>query len=207
MMGEDIYAADRRRLLLEMEEQEPIRSKWIQASTSQCAYKVMIKWLVDTCDRFGQSNETLFLATSVIGRFLARQRVVQSQMMLACGAALWIASKYEEVYEVMDVHDVLKRLGSEFRLRQILAMERRVLQVIDYQLAVPTIFTFLCDQPEPVHEMARSCLSHWSLRKFKASVIADAIIYIALKDDNGEMLDEKTPTPLGSCVREIVAFL
>lgn len=197
---DDVYAEDRHRTWLEMED-EP-RPRWIQQSISLSYHTVMVNWIVNMCSRHNQCQETMFMAVSILDRFLTRQKLVRNQATLACGAALWIASKFEEVYEVLDVHEILAKVSGGFFLKHILVMERRILHTLEFNLCVPTVFTFLRDKSEVTHDLARRCLTLWSLRKYKPSVIAEAIQHVEATGGIG--IGDRGDHP---CVREIVAFL
>ncbi|CAK1580451.1 unnamed protein product [Parnassius mnemosyne] len=61
---------------------------------------ILIDWLVEVCDEYGQQSETLHLAVSYVDRFLSYMSVVRTKLQLVGTAATYIAAKYEEVYQM-----------------------------------------------------------------------------------------------------------
>jgi cyclin B len=59
---------------------------------------ILIDWLVQVHLKFKLLSETLFMTVSLIDRFLDKERVTRDQLQLVGVAALFIASKYEEIY-------------------------------------------------------------------------------------------------------------
>jgi len=65
---------------------------------------ILIDWLTDVHLKFKLKPETLFLTVSIIDRFLQKISVQRQQLQLVGVTAMFIASKYEEIYspEVKD---------------------------------------------------------------------------------------------------------
>lgn len=59
---------------------------------------ILIDWLVDVHQKYKMVPETLFMAVSIIDRYLEKTQVVRYKLQLVGVAALFIASKYEEIY-------------------------------------------------------------------------------------------------------------
>lgn len=59
---------------------------------------ILIDWLVDVHLKFKLLPETLYITVSIIDRFLERIKVSKSRLQLVGVTALFIASKYEEIY-------------------------------------------------------------------------------------------------------------
>jgi len=59
---------------------------------------ILIDWLVDVHLKFKLLPETLFITVNIIDRFLEKQRVSKSRLQLVGVTALFVASKYEEIY-------------------------------------------------------------------------------------------------------------
>lgn len=58
---------------------------------------VLVDWLIEVVDEFVLSQESLYLAISLLDRFLSMQAVPRCQLQLLGVTCLWVASKYEEV--------------------------------------------------------------------------------------------------------------
>lgn len=59
---------------------------------------VLIDWLIDVHLKFKLVHETLFMSINLIDRYLSKNNVVRSNLQLVGVAAMFIASKYEEIY-------------------------------------------------------------------------------------------------------------
>ena len=59
---------------------------------------ILIDWLVEVHLKFKLLQETLFLTINIIDRFLERVTLSKSKLQLLGVTALFIASKYEEIY-------------------------------------------------------------------------------------------------------------
>jgi G2/mitotic-specific cyclin-B, other len=59
---------------------------------------ILVDWLIEVHLKFKLLPETLFITVSIIDRFLEKVRVQKSRLQLVGVTALFIASKYEEIY-------------------------------------------------------------------------------------------------------------
>ena len=103
---------------------------------------VLVDWLSEVVDEFELRQATLYLAVSVLDRFLSFQQVPRAQLQLLGVTCLWIASKFEDtgppnLQEVVDITD------NSYAAEDVLRLEAIVLAQLQYQLAVPTSLTFL----------------------------------------------------------------
>jgi hypothetical protein len=60
--------------------------------------KKLVAWLADVQVKFNLKPETLFIAVNVLDRFTSRASVALDRYQLVGITALWVASKYEEIY-------------------------------------------------------------------------------------------------------------
>jgi hypothetical protein len=58
---------------------------------------MLVDWLVEVVDEFQLSQETLFLAVTLLDRFMSVKAVLCCQLQLLGVTCLWVAAKYEEV--------------------------------------------------------------------------------------------------------------
>jgi cyclin B len=70
----------------------------LQTEINDKMRSILIDWLVDVHLKFKLLPETLFITVSIIDRFLEKQRVSKQRLQLVGVAALFVASKYEEIY-------------------------------------------------------------------------------------------------------------
>ncbi|KAL4714482.1 hypothetical protein ACJJTC_017777 [Scirpophaga incertulas] len=103
---------------------------------------ILIDWLVEVCDEYGQQNETLHLAVSYVDRFLSYMSVVRTKLQLVGTAATYIAAKYEEVYPP-EVSEFVYITDDTYTKREVLRMEHLILKVLSFDLSTPTSLAFL----------------------------------------------------------------
>lgn len=103
---------------------------------------ILIDWLVEVCDEFKLSQATLFLTVNIVDRYLSRQSVPRATLQLLGVTALWIASKFEEVYPPT-LADFVDVTSHTYTAKQLKSMEAEVLKELQFTLMVPTAVTFL----------------------------------------------------------------
>lgn len=114
---------------------------------------ILIDWLVEVSEEYKLDTETLYLSVSYIDRFLSQMAVVRSKLQLVGTAAMYIASKYEEIYPP-NVGDFVFLTDDSYTKRQVLSMEQVILKVLSFDLCTPTAYVFvnsyavLSDLPE-----------------------------------------------------------
>lgn len=86
--------------------------------------------------------ESLYSCIGIIDRFLSCECVPIKQLQLLAVASLLIASKYEETRRI-DASDFRQICGDTFTNKEVLTMELRVVDALDYRLTVPTGYNFL----------------------------------------------------------------
>ncbi|KAG9395219.1 Cyclin B [Carpediemonas membranifera] len=102
---------------------------------------VVVDWMSEVHTKFKLANESIFLAVNILDRFLTRKQVAKDRLQLLGITSLLLASKFEESY-TPSVRS-FGRVAKDFSSRQILAMERMLLQVTEFNLSDPTSLTFL----------------------------------------------------------------
>eukprot|EP00879_Flechtneria_rotunda_P009472 GHRR01009915.1.p1 GENE.GHRR01009915.1~~GHRR01009915.1.p1 ORF type:complete len:253 (+),score=92.99 GHRR01009915.1:1065-1823(+) len=103
---------------------------------------VLVDWLIEVVDEFQLSQETLFLSTSLLDRFLSQQEVPRCQLQLLGVTCLWVASKYEEVLPP-SLLDFVEITDNSYTASDLVRMEAILLEQLRYKLAVPTQLFFL----------------------------------------------------------------
>ncbi|KPJ12528.1 G2/mitotic-specific cyclin-A [Papilio machaon] len=103
---------------------------------------ILVDWLVEVCDEYGQQSETLHLAVSYVDRFLSYMSVVRTKLQLVGTAATYIAAKYEEVYPP-EVSEFVYITDDTYKRRDVLRMEHLILKVLSFDLSAPTSLSFL----------------------------------------------------------------
>jgi len=151
---------------------------------------ILIDWLIELNLKFELVSETLFLSVSIVDRFLAREQVTRKSLQLIGITAVFIATKYEEVW-VPELRDFVFISDKAFNRYQIISMEKNILNAINFQLTVPTAYTFLqqflniSSADREVSMLAQYlielALTDYNMLKFSCSHIAASAVYSANK--------------------------
>jgi len=103
---------------------------------------ILVDWLVEVSEEYKLQTETLYLAVNYIDRFLSVMSVQRAKLQLVGTAAMFIASKYEEIYPP-DVSEFVYITDDTYNKRQVLRMEHLVLKVLSFDVSVPTSHLFV----------------------------------------------------------------
>lgn len=170
-----------------------------QPDISYSMRAVLVDWLVEVGEEYKLQTETLYLAVSFIDRFLSQMSVVRAKLQLLGTAAMFVASKYEEIYPP-DVAEFVFITDDTYNTNQVLKMEHVILKVLAFDLSIPTPLAFLnhlavvCDLPDKTKHLAMylcelSLLEADPYLQFRQSLVACAAIACArhcLLDDGEE---------------------
>ncbi|KMZ66751.1 Cyclin B2 [Zostera marina] len=153
---------------------------------------IVIDWLIEVHYKFELTGETLFLTVNIIDRFLAQQPIVRKKLQLVGITALFLACKYEEV-SIPVVEDLIIISDRAYTKKELLDMEKLILDTLDFNLSVPTPYVFMRrffkavafnSMPDKKLELLSSylvdlCLVEYKILKFLPSMVAAAGIYTA----------------------------
>ena len=103
---------------------------------------ILVDWLIEVHTRFRLLPETLFLAVNLIDRFLSAEVVALDRLQLVGVAAMFIASKYEEVLSP-HVANFSHVADETFSDKEILDAERHILATLEYNMSFPNPMNFL----------------------------------------------------------------
>ncbi|KAJ8545106.1 hypothetical protein K7X08_017689 [Anisodus acutangulus] len=149
---------------------------------------ILIDWLIEVHHKFELREETLFLTINLIDRFLEKQGVVRKKLQLVGLVAMLLASKYEEVSAPL-VEDLIFISDKAYTRKEVLEMERMMLNTLQFNISVPTAYVFMrrylkaaqCDRKLELLSffMVELCLVEYEMLKFPPSFISAAAIYTA----------------------------
>lgn len=103
---------------------------------------ILVDWLVEVGEEYKLNPPSLFLTVSFVDRFLSSMAVVRNKLQLLGTAAMFLASKFEEVYPP-DVGEFTYITDDSYTKKQVLRMENLIAKVLDFNLSTPTTFTFI----------------------------------------------------------------
>jgi len=81
---------------------------------------ILLDWLVDVHFKFKLQPETLYLSISLIDRYLEKVSIVSTQLQLLGITSLFIAAKYEEVYGVPHIKDLVYVCDNAYTKEELL---------------------------------------------------------------------------------------
>lgn len=132
-----------------------------QPDLDAAARGTTVDWLIGVHSRYNLKTETLFLAVSILDRFLATRRVLQKNLQLVSCTAAFIAAKFEEI-EPPEVRDFVHITSRACKKETILAMEVTMLTALEFCLCRPTAAHYIQRhrQESPCSEAHSSLLQY-----------------------------------------------
>lgn len=104
--------------------------------------RVLVNWMVQVHSQFKLVSDTLHISVDILDRYLQKMPVAKKKLQLVGITALFIASKYEEVYNP-SISEFSYISAGLYTTAQICKMEIDVLRTLGYQLGKPNTLTFL----------------------------------------------------------------
>ena len=155
---------------------------------------ILIDWLVEVHLKFKLMPETLYLTTNLIDRFLEKETIARNKLQLVGVTAMFVASKYEEIY-APECRDFVYISDKAYTREQILQMEGLMLSKLNFQLTTPNALVFLkrfakvaniLATPRTKTELLANyfvelTLQEYKMLKYLPSTVAAAATYLALK--------------------------
>jgi len=170
---------------------------------------VLVDWLVEVHQQFSMLQETLFLTVAILDRYLQRAAtaVNRKSLQLVGVTAMFVASKYEEMY-APEIGDFVYITDGAYTQAQIRQQEIDILKVLNFDLGRPLPLHFLRRNSKAgcvdarVHTLAKYLMEltlvEYSMMHVPPSMLAAAALAISMKffDDEGSkaLSDYWTPT-------------
>ncbi|KAF7398443.1 G2/mitotic-specific cyclin-B [Vespula maculifrons] len=185
-----MYCNDIYEYLRSLEKKFPIKKDYLTGQEVTAKMRsVLIDWLIEVHQQFHLMQETLYLTVAIIDRFLqSYQTIDRKRLQLVGVTAMFIASKYEEMYSP-DVSDFVYITDNAYTKSEILQMELLILRTLDFSFGRPLPLHFLrryskAGKALPIHHtMAKyfleQSLVHYEMCHYSPSLIAAAAIYLA----------------------------
>ena len=106
------------------------------------ARRKMIDWSFRIVDHFGINREMVATATSMMDRFVSRQRCDRTTFKLAAMTALYMAAKVHD-QEQLQLDRLVTLSKGEFTVHDIVSMEAKILQVLEWRVNPVTVHSFI----------------------------------------------------------------
>lgn len=186
------YVNDIYKYLKHLEIQYPIRVNHLnnQIEITGKMRGVLIDWLVQVHLRFQLLQETLYLTVAIIDRFLQDFEVKRSKLQLVGVTAMFIASKYEEMYSP-EISDFVYITDKAYSKQEILKMECLMLKKLNFSLGRPLPLHFLRrnskagDVDATTHTLAKylmeTTIVEYDLAHYPPSHVAAASLCLSMK--------------------------
>lgn len=207
----------------------PAQYMGAQSDINERMRSILMDWLVDVHLKFKLVPETLYYTINYIDRFLAKHTVPRQKLQLVGVTAMLIASKYEEIY-APEVRDFVYITDRAYSRNDILEMERKMLDVLEFNLTTPLLLDFVkrfCKAASAGSsaEVAKAVLArsqyvseltlpHYQFLKYKTSTLAAACVFVAMKtltanpwNATMQYYTQHSDTDLQQCVRELKEIL
>lgn len=161
-----------------------------QSDVNSKMRSILIDWLVDVHFKYDLHPQTLHIAVHLIDRHLEKALSLPRQKLQLVGVtALFIASKYEEIYPP-EAGDYVKITDNAYTKEELFAMEIDMLMSVGYRVTFPTAYQFIkrfikasrtCDDrvEHYAHFIIDRALQEYKLIKYAPSRIASAAVHIA----------------------------
>jgi hypothetical protein len=162
----------------------------IQDDINDKMRSILIDWLVEVHSKFGLKTETLFLTVSIIDRYTCLRAILRNRYQLLGITALFIAAKYEEIL-YPDIHNFVYVTDCTYTKQEILAMERDVLFLLNFDITIPSSYRFyeiialnynfnIIEFTYGKYLLEQYLIDH-RVNSYRPSLIAISISYIVMK--------------------------
>ncbi|KAL3819055.1 hypothetical protein ACJIZ3_004960 [Penstemon smallii] len=165
----------------------------LQGDITQGMRGILIDWLVQVSEEYKLAPDTLYLAVNLIDRFLSENYIEKTNLQLLGVTCMLIASKYEEIY-APQVEEFCYITDNTYTKEEVVKMESRVLNFLNFQLSIPTTKKFLrrfiqaaqvfykvpsVELEFLANYLAELTLMEYSFLKFLPSLIAASAVFLA----------------------------
>ncbi|XP_007236731.3 G2/mitotic-specific cyclin-B1 isoform X2 [Astyanax mexicanus] len=137
------YVKDIYKYLRQLEADQAVRPRYLEGrEVTGNMRAILIDWLVQVQIKFRLLQETMYMTVAIIDRFLQDHPVPKKRLQLVGVTAMFIASKYEEMYppEIADFAFVTDRAYTTAEIRD---MEMTILRVLKFSFGRPLPLQFL----------------------------------------------------------------
>lgn len=197
-----MYIKDIYKYLTELEEKYSIEPDHLKKQTviTGKMRATLIDWLVEVQRQFSLVLETFHLTVGIIDRYLqVVPNVQRNQLQLVGVTAMFIASKYEEIY-APDVGDFVYVTDNAYTKSDVFRCERDIMCKLGFCLARPIPLSFLRRFVKAARGTSRNhhlakyfvdlCLVEYTMAHYRPSELAAAAICLSLHLLSSKTLSE-----------------
>ena len=130
-----------------MERKQCIKRDYLEGRVGAVLPKmrtVLVEWMVEVHLQFALLQETLYLSVAIVDRYLqvAAEEVPRKALQLVGTSAMFIASKYEEMY-APEIGDFVYITDNAYTEKQIKETEIKIMSVLKFDMGRPLPLHFL----------------------------------------------------------------
>lgn len=103
---------------------------------------ILIDWLAEITYNYHLRPQTFYLSIILVDKFLEKKFVSKQNFQLLGTAAMFISSKYEEMYPLKSKF-LIKITDDSYTKEELLEMEKLILKVLEFNVTYPTQYEFL----------------------------------------------------------------
>ncbi|KAJ8287038.1 hypothetical protein GJAV_G00046320 [Gymnothorax javanicus] len=177
--------------LRQLEVDQAVRPKYLEGrEVTGNMRAILIDWLVQVQVKFRLLQETMYMTVAIIDRFLQDHPVPKKQLQLVGVTAMFIASKYEEMYPP-EIADFAFVTDKAYTTAQIRHMEMKILRVLKFSFGRPLPLQFLRraskvgEVTAENHTLAKYFMEltmvDYEMVHFSPSLVASAAFALSLK--------------------------
>lgn len=187
------YVNDIYKYLNELEETFKIDENFMknQVEVTPRMRSILLNWITEVAFQFRLLPETYQITVGIIDRYLQIvPNTIRGQLQLVGATALFIATKYEELYS-SDINDFIVMTDNSYSKEEMIEMEKKIMRTLDFQLSRPIPIQFLrryskaIGADESEHFLAKYILElmtlEYHLAHYKPSEIAASAIYLSVQ--------------------------
>jgi G2/mitotic-specific cyclin-B, other len=138
----EIYNTMRKQELFFKVEPDYLSKVQLPTEVKDTSRAFLVEWIIDVHRKFRLLPETLYVTVFLIDRFLSFKQIKKSQLHILGVTSLLIATKYEEIYPP-ELKDLLRVSENKFTRVEVLAMEKDMLHVLQFNITSPSAYRFL----------------------------------------------------------------
>lgn len=150
---------------------------------------ILIDWLVEVHGKYHLQPPVLWSTVNIIDRYLNLKEVARDDFQLVGVSALFIANKFE-VNPSLTAGDCSYLTNYSCTTKDIVKMEMKILQTLNYELMVPTAYHFLLRFLQGINAskmvqlmafyVAEKNLQHMEALIYSPCLFAAGSLYVAL---------------------------
>lgn len=181
-----------------------------QTDINQKMREILVDWIIEVHMKFGLMPVVLYMTVQIIDRFLSRKQVSRSKLQLVGITAMFIASKFEEIYPP-EVKDFVYISDKAYTGQEIVKMERAILNALKFEIVFPSVHSFgkrfakyatLDERTENVaFYLIDATLQNYEMLQYTPSTVAAAGVNLA------ERLTKRVSVATPVWTEEIVASI